>query len=410
MEKDKVKEKLLEELSLLRSKEGYLYAGLPRWKEIFGRDSLISSWQLLDFEPEIAKATLKKLSEFQGKKVDIRTEEEPGKIIHTIRQSLIISFGLNLKLKLLKIIAGRYYYDFVPKLPFPFYGTVDATPLFLILFSFYFKKTEDREFIKRYFENILSAINWIRNFGDIYRDGFLWYARKSIVGHYHQGWKDVDALKFIENHLKITAPVAIVEAQGYKYLAFKEIGELLKIFGEKGLADQLIKEAEELKKKFNKMFWMEDRKYFALGLDFEKKQRKAITSNPGHLLFTGIIDNKEKERLVVEKLFSKELWTPYGIRTHSILEPDFDPISYHLGSIWPHDNWIIAQGLRKLNYEKEYEMVKKAILKAFNELGYLPELYGVDKKGKLIKIKKACYPQAWATGALINFLGVKNKS
>lgn len=406
MEKNKIKEKLLKEISLLRSKEGYLYAGYPRWKEIFGRDSLISAWQLLDFDPKIAEATLKKLSELQGKKVDIRTEEEPGKIIHTIRRKPSISFGINLRIKLLKILAGKYAQFFIPGLPFPFYGTVDATPLYLILFSFYFKKTKNEKFIQRYLKNIIPAINWIRNFGDLYKDGFLWYARKSIISHYHQGWKDVDALKFIEDHLKITAPVAIVEAQGYKYLAFREISEILKLFEKIDLANQLLQEAEKLKEDFDKMFWMEDKKYFALGLDFEKKQRKAITSNPGHLLFTGIV-KKDKEKLLIEKLFSEELWTSYGIRTHSVLEEDFDPFSYHQGSIWPHDNWIIAQGLKKLGYEKEYNMIKEAILRALDKLGFLPELYGVTLDGKLKLIKKACYPQAWVTGALINFLEIK---
>ena len=151
---------------------------------------------------------------------------------------------------------------------------------------------------------------------------------------------------------------------------------------------------------------MKDKRYFVLGLDGKKRQRKAITSNPGHLLFTGICD-KEKEKIIVKRLFEKDLWTPYGIRTHSSLEPDFDPKSYHLGSVWPHDNWIIAQGLKKLDHKREYLKIKSALLGAYKELGFIPEFYGVGQDKKII-IKglesEPCPLQAWAMGALLNFL------
>jgi len=369
--------RLEKELKKLMTKEGLLLAGFPNYPRIFARDSLIASWQLLNFDSSIAKRTLEFLSNHQGKKIDNDKEEEPGKILHET------------DLKAKEHPDGYF--------PFPYYGSVDSTPLFLILFYFYFKKTKDKKFVEKHLENIISAINWMVNYGDKDSDLFLEYERKNPHGLFHQGWKDG-----FENHLKITPPVAIVEVQGYQYLALMQWQKVLKNLGFSKMAESLKERAEKLKRKFNKSFWMEDKKYYALGLDKEKKQRKAITSNPGHLLFCGICD-KTKERLVVKKLFSEELFTPYGIRTHSSKEPDFDPLSYHLGSIWPHDNWIIAQGLKKLGYKNEYKKIKSALLLAYEKLGYIPELYGVVKNN-LVEIPTSCYPQAWATGALINFL------
>jgi len=369
--------RLEKELKQLMTKEGLLLAGFPNFPRIFGRDSLITSWQLLNVDASIAKRTLEFLSNYQGKKIDDDKEEEPGKILHET------------DLESKKHSGGCF--------PFPYYGSVDSTPLFLILFHFYFKKTKDKRFLKKHLRNIISAINWMVTYGDKDGDLFLEYKRKNPCGLFHQGWKDG-----FEDHLKITPPVAIVEVQGYQYLALMQWQEVLKDFGLSEQAESLKERAKKLKKEFNKSFWMEDKKYYALGLNKDKRQRKAITSNPGHLLFCGICD-KTKERLVVKKLFSEELFTPYGIRTHSSKEPDFDPLSYHLGSIWPHDNWIIAQGLKKLGYKNEYKKIKSALLLAYKKLGYIPELYGAVKN-KLVKIPIACYPQAWATGALINFL------
>ncbi len=373
-----VKKKLLEEIKLLKDRKGFLKAGLPRFNRLFGRDSLIAAWQLLDWNSNICKATLEILSQLQGRVINNEKEEEPGKIIHET----------DLKK------------DWRPKgfFPFPYFGSVDSTPLFLIIFSLYFKKTKDKKFLRNHWENILMALNWMEDCGDKDKDYFLEYQRMNPRGLFHQGWKDG-----FEDRLKIKAPVAIVEAQGYQYLALREIAGLARERKELDLAGKLEKRAECLKKEFNKKFWMKDQKYFALALDGEKKQRKAIASNPGHLLFTGIAED-DKIDAIVERLFEPDLWTKYGIRTHSEKEPDFDPESYHLGSIWPHDNWIIAQGLKKLRFKEGYKKIKKAIFLAYEEIGFLPEHYGV-KNGKLIKIEKACYPQAWAAGALLDFLG-----
>jgi len=377
--KEKIRRKVLSEIKQLKDKRGFLKAGLPRFNRLFGRDALISAWQLLDKNPGICQATLEILSQYQGKVFKDEREEEPGKILHET----------NLE-------KSHHPED---RFPFPYYGSVDSTPLFLILFSFYYKKTKNNKFFNNHWENILRAINWIEECGDKDKDLFLEYQQKNEKGLFHQGWKDG-----FEDHLKIKPPVAIVEAQGYQYLALKEAALLSEIKKDWDLSDKLNERAWELKKKFNQDFWMNDKNYFTLALNGKKEQRKAITSNPGHLLFTGIL-KEEKIDFVVNQLFENDLWTPFGIRTHSTLEPDFNPISYHFGSIWPNDNWIISQGLRKLGRKKEYQKIKNAILLAYDQIGYLPEFYGVVDGKITLKMEKApCYPQAWSSGALFNFL------
>ena len=377
--KERIKRKALAEIRQLKDKKGFIRAGLPRFNRLFGRDSLIAAWQLLDKNPGICQATLEILSQYQGKIFNDEREEEPGKIIH--------------ETDLEKSHHPENSY------PLPYYGSIDSTPLFLILFSFYYKKTKNLKFLNSRWENILRAINWIEECGDKDKDLFLEYQRKNPKGLFHQGWKDG-----FEDHLKIEPPVAIAEIQGYQHLALREVAYLAEIKKDWDLVDKLEERAWELKKKFNQDFWMAPKNYFALALDGKKQQRKAITSNSGHLLFTGVLRD-EKIDFVVKRLFQNDLWTPFGIRTHSTLEPDFDPKSYHLGSIWPHDNWIIAQGLKKLGYEKEYQKIKKAILLAYERLGFLPEFYGVVNGEITLEMKKTpCYPQAWSSGALFNFL------
>lgn len=379
LKKEIIKRKVLREIQQLKDKKGFLKTGLPKFNRLFGRDSLISAWQLLDRKPGICQATLEILSQLQGKVFNDNREEEPGKIIH--------------ETDLEKSHHPKNYF------PFPYYGSIDSTPLFLILFSFYYKKTKNIRFLNSHWENILKSLHWIEECGDKDKDFFLEYQRKNPKGLFHQGWKDS-----FDNHLKIKPPVAIVEVQGYQYLALKEVSEIAKVKKDWDLAKKLKERAKNLKEKFNEKFWMEGKKYFALALDGKKQQRKAITSNPGHLLFTGIV-REDKINFVVKRLFEKDLFTPFGIRNHSSLEPDFDAKSYHLGSIWPHDNWIVAQGLEKLGFKKKYQKIKKAMILAYEKIGFLPEFYGVvNGKVTLDRRKNPCYPQAWSSGALFNFL------
>lgn len=374
LEYKKAREKLESDIEMLLDKEyGYLNAGFPRFMRLFGRDSLINGWQLLDLKPEIARATLENLSVIQGKKFDNISEEEPGKILHETHPKL----------------SRHPKYEWIP---FPYYGSIDSTPLFIIIFSFYLEKTNDYQFLKKHIQNIESAGHWLAQKIKADKSGLLRYQRKQERGQlFHQGWKDS-----FSDHLKINPPVAIVEAQGYSHLALKKCGQMLK-------NEEYDKLAERLKNSFEQKFWMADKNYFALALDGQNNQRQAITSNPGHLLFCEILE-KDKQEAVVEKLFSSELWTLYGIRTHGIGEPDFDVEGYHSGSVWPHDNWVIAQGLKKCGYRDKYQKIKKAILAAYNELGHIPELFAVTIDGKLKEIPKACTVQAWASGAALQFL------
>ncbi len=253
--KERIKRKILSEIKQLKDKKGFLRAGLPRFNRLFGRDALISAWQLLDKNPGISQATLEILSQEQGKVINEEREEEPGKIIHET------DLGKNWHPK-------KYF-------PFPYYGSVDSTALFLIVFSFYYKKTKDIKFLNNHWENILKALNWIEEYGDKDKDLFLEYQRKNPKGLFHQGWKDG-----FENHLKIEPPVAIVEAQGYQYFALKETAQLAEIKKDWDLADKLGERAWELKKKFNKDFWVEEKNYFALALDGKKTTKKNNNFRP----------------------------------------------------------------------------------------------------------------------------------
>ena len=386
----KIKQQLLREIKGLKDEKGFIQAGAPRFLGLFGRDSLITAWQLLDFDPKIAKNTLLILAKLQGKKINMETGEEPGKILHEY-------YPPETSDKWFQKYKGHIKWL---KRGVQVYFSVDSTPLFLIVLAKYFQKTKDKELILTLLPNVKKAIDWFINYGGL-KDGFLMHKKgktgKALIS---QSWKDGKGNPME----KMKGPIVVVEIQGYAYLALKEISKMSEILKEKKFAEKLENKAEILKKNFNKNFWMDKEKYFALALDGNSEQKKSITSNPGHLLFTEIL-NKDKEKAVIKKLFSSELWTPFGIRTHSTLESDFAALRYQNGSIWPHDNWIIAQGLKKLGYKKEYNKIKNALLRARQEIGFIPEFYGVVNNKITMKMKKPiCYPQAWASAALLNLL------
>lgn len=356
MKLDELKQRLLEDIEKLRSPAGYLNAGYPRYNTLFGRDSLVSAWQMLKIDSSIARGTLRTLAKYQGKIVNQRAEEEPGKILHEFR------FDPKSRAEL-------------PNWDFPYYGSVDSTPLFIILAGEYLRQTKDETFILQIWDNILAAFRWVRKYGDKDGDGYVEYERRNPHGLFHQGWKDG-----ANDHLKIEPPVSIVEAQGYVYAAYKNLIFLETELNRNDVTKEALAKSEALKKKFNQDFWMEEENYFALALDGEKRQRKVITSNPGHLLFTGIVA-QEKVESVVSRIFKPDLWTPYGIRNHSKKNLDFDPCSYHTGSVWPYDNWIIYHGLRSLGFKLHANRIKEALLQVFSKLGKIPELYAaVDNR------------------------------
>ncbi|MFQ6124238.1 MAG: amylo-alpha-1,6-glucosidase [Candidatus Heimdallarchaeota archaeon] len=386
---EEFKNQLRQGIESLRSKHGYLNAGYPRYNTLFGRDSIISAWQMLQIDPSIAKATLLMLSKFQGRSIDPKSEEEPGKILHEYR------FDPQDQAELCEW-------------KFPYYGSIDSTPLFIILAEKYLKETNDIRLISQIWENLLAALTWIIQHGDTDGDGYIEYQRKNPYGLFHQGWRDSS-----EDSLKIKPPVAIVEAQGYVYTAYYSIISIMEAINKNKdkASEEIRKRAILLKKKFNQDFWMPREKYLALALDGTKKQKKVVSSNAGHLLFTGIVDD-DKRDFVINRLFQKDMWTPYGIRTHSVLAPDYNPYSYHLGSIWPQDNWIIYTGLQKFGYFLQAEKIKQALLRTYKELHKIPEYYIVIDNRIIdpsIPTKNLFYVranplQAWANAALLEML------
>ena len=387
-----IKKRLEQEVKQLRAPGGYLYAGLPRFKGLFGRDSCISSLQFLEHDPSIARATLSLLARWQGKKINYRSEEQPGKILHEYYEQITLD-----------ILRYRWRLFFIWK--FPYYGALDSTSLFLVLLGEYIRKTNDLDFARKLWPAVAEAYRWMIKFGDRDGDSFLEYQRLNPRGILHQVWKDS------ELYPGITLPVAPIEVQGYTFAAFlsaAHLGEL--IGGNKDLPDEARQNARLLQEKLAKFFWMPEAQYFAWGLDGDKRQLTDITSNPGHLLFCGILDKTYEEK-IIERLFAEDMWTPFGIRTYSTKSPHFDPRNYHLGSVWPHDNWIIWLGLKRRGYHREARRIFEALLAADQALGgRLPELYGVDAQGKIIETaQRPSYPQAWATGALLSMIGYYEK-
>jgi glycogen debranching enzyme len=379
-----IKRRLLEDLGKLRSSQGYLNAGYPRYHTLFGRDSLISAWQMLRIDPSIAKATLQVLAGYQGTRVNPRAEEEPGKILH--------EFSFDPRRRDVELA----HWDF------PYYGSVDSTPLFIVVAGEYFRRTYDEEFLLQIWDKILAAFGWVRDFGDKDGDGYVEYERRNPYGLFHQGWKDG-----AKDHLKIEPPVAVVEAQGYVYAACNSIISLAKDLNQNNVSKEAVSQARVLRTNFNKDFWMEKENYFALALDGERRQIGVVTSNPGHLLFTGITA-QDKVKPLVSRLFQSDLWTPFGIRTHSAKDPDFDPYSYHKGSVWPHDNWIIYRGLKLLGFNHHADRIKAALARAFTELGKIPELYTVvnDRLVDLSQTEALLVNplQAWSSAGLLEMI------
>jgi glycogen debranching enzyme len=240
------------------------------------------------------------------------------------------------------------------------------------------------------------------HWGDKDKDGYIEYSRLNPQGLFHQGWKDG-----FDDHLKIKPPVAIVEAQGYLYAAYQTLAFLDAELGKKSVYDEALARSHFLKQRFNHDFWVTAEHYFALALDGEKTQRVVVTSNPGHLLFTGILF-QDKIAPLISRLFQPDLWTPYGIRTHSSADADFDPYSYHRGSVWPHDNWVIYTGLKNVGFHRHADKIKKALLQAFTALNRIPELYAVENNNIVDLSEKdsstANPLQAWASAGLLEMI------
>ncbi len=376
-------------VSKLTSGSGYLYAGYPKFMELFGRDSIISGMQLLGYDSSILKHSLESLARLQGTKVDAKNGEEPGKILHEFFPD-----GSSVEA----------YKNGIPWLHSgkPAYFSVDSTPLFIIGAGAYLDKTGDIDFIRSIYGNIERAVGWMADYG--LHDGFIRYGKLNpSEGLPSQSWKDG-----IGNMLEsLEGRVAIVEVQGYAYMAFRYFGAISNALGVDKTRQKYETGAMAAQIRSNMgRFWSDKRGYYGIALDGSDNLVETITSNPGQLLLTGILD-RGSAMAVARRIMRRDMLTPYGIRTESSFSETFNPYKYQNGSVWPHDNWMIAQGLRRIGLDLEYEKVKRAVLGAHREIGTFPEYYGVDVHGKIIGMghmeTKACDPQAWTVGAVCSF-------
>jgi glycogen debranching enzyme len=358
-------------------------AGLPWFMTIFGRDSLITSFQALPFLPELAATTLRVLAMLQARDRDDFRDAEPGKILHELRFGEMTAF------------------EDTPHSPY--YGTADATPLFVILMEEYERWTGDRALVRSLEHEARAAIRWIDEHGDRDGDGYIEYQRRNPNGLENQCWKDSgDSIAFANGALAET-PRATCELQGYAYDAKRRAARLAReVWNDPGWADQLEAQAAELKRRFNDDFWLPERNFFALALDRDKRKVDSLTSNIGHLLWSGIAD-EDKARHCVTHLMSEALFTGWGVRTMANTEGSYNPIGYHVGTVWPHDNSIIAWGLRRYGYNTEAAQIAFGMLEAAELFdGRLPEAFAGYARGLTrypVEYPTACSPQAWASGA-----------
>ena len=359
-------------------------AGLPWFMTMFGRDSILTSLQALPFTSELAQATLRALAEWQGTRTDDFRDEDPGRIMHEMRYGELTAFE--------------------ERPHSPYYGGADATPLYVVLLDEYERWTGDTRLVRDLEVEARAALAWIDDYADLMGNGYIWYQRRNEeTGLENQCWKDSPvSISYRDGRLP-GFPRATAEQQGYAYDAKIRGARLARhIWKDAAFADRLEKSAAELKRRFNRDFWVEDDKYFALALDTEGGQVDALASNNGHLLWSGIVD-KSKAKSVARHLVGPRLFSGWGVRTLAEGEARYNPIGYHVGTVWPFDNSFIAWGLRRYGFKEEAALIAAGILDAAEYFeGRLPEAFGGYERKQTnypVQYPTACSPQAWSTGA-----------
>lgn len=363
-------------------------AGLPWFMAPFGRDSLIVSLQNILIYPEFARGALDVLGRWQAKERDDYRDAEPGKIMHELRYGELAHFKL------------------IPHTPY--YGTADATPLYLVVLHAAWRATGDRSLLERYLPTAEGCLSWIDEWGDRDGDGFQEYQTRSPVGYENMAWKDAgDSMNYADG-TPVKGPKALCELQGYVYDAWLRMAEIYDALERPERATALRDKAAVLFRKFNEAFWDEESGYYAFMLDGEKRKVLSVASNPGHLLWSGIVPPDRAAR-VVERLMAPDMSSGWGIRTLSALHPAFNPYSYQNGSVWPHDNSLIALGFKRYGYGREVGLIARDISRAAGHflLNQLPELYSGVQRGEAefpVQYLGANVPQAWAAGSVFALL------
>jgi glycogen debranching enzyme len=369
--------------SSLRGKQ-FFAAGVPWFVTLFGRDSIVAAYEMLASEPDIAAQTLRLLASYQGQRVDAWKDEQPGKILHELR------------------VGELARLNEIPHTPY--YGTVDATPLFLILLARHAAWTGSLDLFDELRANVELALVWIADYGDGDGDGYVEYRSTSEKGLVNQGWKDSgDGIVNADGSLA-RPPIALVEVQGYVYAAKRAIAGLYRRAGEGERAAALEREADDLRERFNRDFWLKDDGIFALALQAKHEPCAVVSSNPGQALWTGIVDCA-KAKTTVDRLLAGDMFNGWGIRTLASTERAYNPTGYHLGTVWPHDNALIAAGFRRYGFDDAFRRVLAAIGDAATHFpNYrLPEVFSGfarEEYGVPVRYPVACHPQAWAAGAV----------
>ena len=383
---NRILQRSLDDLELLHSEldgQSYYAAGVPWFATLFGRDSLITAFQTLSFLPGVAEGTLRVLAGRIGTEYDDQRDEEPGKVLHELRVGEPARLG--------ETPFARYY------------GSVDATPLFLGLLGQYADWSGNLDLFRELREPAIAALEWIDRYGDLDGDGLIEYRRRSPHGLETQGWKDSADGVPDDAGDPLAAPVALVEVQGYVIRAKRAMARMFELDGDGARAERLRGQADELEAALDR-FWLSDPGCYAIGLDRDKRPGSGLTSNQGHLLWSNAVGD-ERARCIRDLLMSDDMFTGWGVRTLAESHPSYNPVGYHTGSVWPHDSALIAFGLRRYGFDEDFTLIFEGLLEAASRFGdyRLPELFAGFTRAEFdepVPYPVACQPQAWAAGSI----------